>query len=661
MSVEDTIAQLREWADAYYNGEAIVSDETYDSVYDQLRLQAPNHPFFCETGAPIKGNKLQHTYFTGSLSKVKPDTPELKRFLKKAGTCGSDLLVLSEKLDGVSIVFQWMSGNEKSKPSWLAMSRGDGIQGQDVSRNLFQPGFDIPDAEAMEISGFHDQLNGKPLVVRGELIIPRSYQSEKPLRSIVNGVVNTKTPNLELLPEVHFLAYGLPGSGLTPLEQMKQLDKMGFRTPVYVEFKLIKRSIAKQLLKHLLVKWKEESAYDIDGVVMSYNVYEAPSSQSSAKNPELSKAFKMLLDEQTKETYIDSIDWRISGSGFLHPTAILKPPVVIGSATIRRVTCFHAEFVEKNRIGPGAKVLISRSGDVIPKIEKVIQAAATPALPTHLTYKWDETHKNIYLDDDGQHLDEISQAAFLEFSSRLDINGLKKGTITRFCEAGIKTPEILAELSLEDIQHKTGLKKQAATIYHSFHASMKSMSISKFIHARGIMGRGFGKRVVQAFIDEIGYHRFAANDLADSKASASSRDVVGGIQRWSAYLDKYTAASYPVLKSYLEQMIARELATNKPNSDEAKESDSDKDSKTDTKMPLSGKQYLFTGGKDKTLVEQIESLGGTIVSRIPSKDYETITLLTASLDSSSSKMKAAQQKNIPILLTHEFTNQIASL
>ena len=82
-SVEDTVAKLRAWSDAYYNGEATVGDEEYDSVYDQLRLQTPDHPFFLETGAPIKGTKRHHTYFTGSLSKVKPDTPDLKRFLKK--------------------------------------------------------------------------------------------------------------------------------------------------------------------------------------------------------------------------------------------------------------------------------------------------------------------------------------------------------------------------------------------------------------------------------------------------------------------------------------------------------------------------------------------------------------------------------------------------
>ena len=660
MSIESTVAQLKEWSDAYYNGEPMVSDSHYDKVYDSLLKKAPQHPFFQETGAPIKGTKQGHTYFTGSLNKVKPDTPELKRFLKKKDACETNVLVLSEKLDGVSIVFERVTA--KGAVSWKAMSRGDGIQGQDVSHNLLQSGFEIPDPDSPAVKALVESLEGKPLVVRGELIIPRSYPSDKPLRSVVNGAVNTKTPNLELLPSVHFVAYGLPGSELAPLQQIKQLQEMGFRTPIFVEFKLTKKKQAQQVLKQLLVSWKTESIYDIDGVVMSYNIYEAPSAHSEGKNPEWSKAFKMLLDEQTKETYIDSIDWRISGSGFLHPTAILQPPVVIGSAKIGRVTCFHAEFVETNRIGAGAKVLISRSGDVIPKIEEIVEPAETPDLPNHLNFQWDDTHKNIYLVDEGDHSEEVSQAAFLEFTTRLDITGLKKGMVSRFCESGITSPEILAELSLEELKEKTGLKKQAETIYQSFHQTMDSMTLPQFIHARGIMGRGFGKKIVQGFLDELGYQRFVANDLADSKAEKSTRDVSGGIVKWNSYLKANMTEKTPVLKSYLEKIIERTTTTSQIKEDTDKASEAGEAGESvSAPLPLSGQQYLFTGGKNKALIQKIESLGGTIVARIPSKNYEQITLLTATLDSTSSKMKTAQQKNIPIMLTSELEMELGSL
>ena len=644
--------QLKMWSHAYYNQEALVSDQEYDDLYDYLKKIEPTHSIFKEIGSPVIGNKTKHIYYTGSLSKVKPSSPELKRFINKGIDQKIPNMLLSEKLDGVSIVFRLITHkiNGKSKYKWVAMSRGDGVYGQDVSNNLLHSEFNLPDPNTTQMKILIKSIHSHHIIIRGELIIPKSFPSSKPLRSIVNGVVNTKTPNKELLPHVDFLAYGLPGSGLKPIQQFAVLDSMGFKTPNHTPYDVTDVSITEIVLKKILKKWRSNSPYDIDGIVMSWNIYEEPSDFSKCRNPEYSKAFKMLLHEQTKSTYIKSIHWKASSSGLLHPTATLDPPVIIGSANITRVTCINADFVCKNNIGPGAEVLISRSGDVIPKIEKIIQPASQSSLPTDIEFHWDDNHKNIFSNDTSS--DSIRLATFVRFATKLGINGLKEGTIKRFISCNIHSPEQLAEISLIKLQEMTGLNKQVSTIFKGYHDKMSKIRLEQFIDARTIMGRGFGEKVVKSILDDLGYERFIASDLEGTKSEKSTRDIPTAITRYNKYLELYCNDNFPVFQGYLNSMIQR-------YQDSSLEIDT-VDSVDVTLKPLGDQAFVFTGGKDHALIQAIQHLGGTVLDRVSSK-HKTLTLLTNSLESSSSKMTAAKSKNIPIKLITQFKKEIQQI
>jgi len=237
------VAQLAEliemYNDAYQTGEALVSDEEFDSLVEHLRELDPSHPLVTQAYhhqyQATDGSSPEVTLpvYVGSLDKVKPDTSALRRFLDKAA---GEPVVLSEKLDGVSIML--VVSEHESGYQFQALTRGRGFTGHDVSQHL------VPYLNLTEIG---QQIKGStglltnPLLIRGELILPRSagdtLETEKNLRSIVSGTVNAKNPKVSVLEQVRFVAYGLPQADslhISPMDQIGILESWGvFGLPVY--------------------------------------------------------------------------------------------------------------------------------------------------------------------------------------------------------------------------------------------------------------------------------------------------------------------------------------------------------------------------------------------------------------------------------------------
>ena len=110
------------------------------------------------------------------------------------------------------------------------------------------------------------------------------------------------------------------------------------------------------------------------------------------KYPKYSFAFKMVLSDQMAESIVTDVIWTPSKDGLLKPR-VQYEPVIIGDSTLEFATAHNADFIRKNKIGIGAVIQIIKSGDVIPKIQKVITPAETAKMPT-IPYKWNKTHKD---------------------------------------------------------------------------------------------------------------------------------------------------------------------------------------------------------------------------------------------------------------------------
>ena len=114
---------------------------------------------------------------------------------------------------------------------------------------------------------------------------------------------------------------------------------------------------------------------EIDGIIVSDDkVYPRLSG-----NPKHSFAFKMVLSDQIAESHVVDVIWTPSKDGYLKPRVQIMP-IQLGGVTITYTTGFNAAFIESNKIGIGAIIMLVRSGDVIPYIKSVTTPAEKPKI-----------------------------------------------------------------------------------------------------------------------------------------------------------------------------------------------------------------------------------------------------------------------------------------
>ena len=138
---------------------------------------------------------------------------------------------------------------------------------------------------------------------------------------------------------------------------------MGFNV---VENKKMKSFNYGKLKEYLLLR-KDKSIYDIDGIIITFNQINI---RNKSGNPKYSFAFKMDLEFAI--TKVIQVEWNASKHGKLKPLAHIEPVYLCGTKNSKVLTGNNADFIKKNKIGPGAIVKIIKGGEIIPKIEEVI-------------------------------------------------------------------------------------------------------------------------------------------------------------------------------------------------------------------------------------------------------------------------------------------------
>ena len=293
-----------------------------------------------------------------SMDKIKPDTTVLQSW--KAKYPGP--YVLSCKLDGVSGMFDTKSGS-KSK----LYTRGNGAIGQDISHLI--PVLNLP--------------KEKGWVVRGEFIIPKQVFEEKYKssfanpRNLVSGIINSKSVD-EKAKDLHFVTYEIIQPVMKPSEQLAKLVELKHEVVMNNTLTVV----SNELLSQILVDWRTNYMYEIDGVIVTNDeIYERISG-----NPDHAFAFKMVLLDQMAEAKVVDVIWEASKSGYLKPRVRIEP-IRLGGVTIEYATGFNGKFIEDNKIGIGALIQMIRSGDVIPYIKSVTMPAEKAKMPS-VPYVW---------------------------------------------------------------------------------------------------------------------------------------------------------------------------------------------------------------------------------------------------------------------------------
>lgn len=357
--LEDKITQARH---DYYNGEASVTDEVYDAWVDELaELRAGSVAVTAIGASPVSAwPKVEHSIPMGSLDKVQTmdEMTEWVNFVGRPGRTKEELLV-TEKLDGISVSARYEKGKLVQ-----AMTRGDGIIGEDITPNVAR------------MKGVLKTLPSPVNVTcRGEIVLLRKdHRKYFPDKANPRNTASGTSKRLDGKGCEHLTVYfyqALDGPDFDKeTEQFEWLESVGFKTPRWY---LSAMSPGVKTPHDFWVDYqtyiREELPYEIDGLVVRLNdlAYQWSLGEKNGR-PKGATAFK--FQPISRETIALARVDQVGGTGRITPVAEFKPVRILG-AEISRASLYNQKYVEEIGFGIGARIMVSRANDVIPRVVSV--------------------------------------------------------------------------------------------------------------------------------------------------------------------------------------------------------------------------------------------------------------------------------------------------
>jgi DNA ligase (NAD+) len=346
-TIEEVVDQLKAYNLAYRQGTPIVSDAEYDALVEQLRGIAPEHPFL---------QTVEPEQFTGR-REIRHPTPMLS--IEKAYT--------KEQLERfVARVQKEAEALEIDSVTFRLTPKLDGLAGRDdgsvfATRGNGEVGYEISSAFAKGVVPIGGRGQGM-----GEIVVVKSYFDEHMTdffehpRNMVVGIIASDTLNENAAIAlndrmVHFVPYSQVRSIIVDGGQLL--------------------ADARQLAQNLL----QDVDYPTDGVVAEVTD-DRLKQQLGATAHHYRWQIAVKTKGETARTTVTGIQWQVGRTGKITPVLEVDP-VSLSGATIRRVTAHHAGNIRNSGIGIGTRIEIIRSGEVIPKLESVLEVKGEVARP----------------------------------------------------------------------------------------------------------------------------------------------------------------------------------------------------------------------------------------------------------------------------------------
>lgn len=600
------------YQDAYYNGEALVDDSTFDALWDELKRRAPSHPVLTAIGADASGTfpKARHIIPMGSQEKAaNPD-----EFLSWAARQGGGPFLVQHKLDGASLELQYERG-----VLVRAVTRGDGIVGDDILAN------------ALKMKGCVRELGtGFSGGVRGEVLMPRSVWREKHrnkanCRNAANGLMRRKDGEGvgDLCVIVYDVADHSESGGFTREDEKAQwLKDRGFDV---VKTQLVADAQAVITLRETLASAREELAYDIDGLVVK--TPESDIHDLRRARPEQQIAFKFELERAI--SILREVVWSESGATYT-PVGIVDP-VRLAGTTVQRANLNNPDQIRALGLRIGLPVFVVKRGEIIPKIEGLapgaVDAGSTISMPSSCS------RCGTGLVDAGTRLYCPNTACpkrlhhrIEKWVSVLDIRDLGDQLLSRLFEAGrLSSVSDLYDLSSDDLLKIERMgEKSAAKVVASIRRR-RDLSLAQFV--AGFDLEGVGETIMDKVV-HAGFDTLEALRRADASALSTVHGL-GGI---------------------LAQGIAEGMAETRVDMDRVLSSGFVAIRSPAADAPLKGCSFCFTGElrslKRNAAKARVTALGGICKDSV-GKDLNY--LVSNEGPDSSTKSRKAASLGIPIL------------
>ena len=629
---KDIIGLLIKADDAFFNGDkSILKDDIYDIIKDYIRKKYPKDPYLKRVGADVD-NKVVLPYYMGSQNKIKDSEEEITKYKKQyAGP-----YIISDKLDGVSCLIVYNKIGKKNFDIKL-YTRGNGTEGQDISHLLTY------------INGFPsvNNISYDYLAIRGELIISKDNWEKLKLegnnganpRNTVSGAINSKNLNKNVLNAIDFVCYTL----------IEPKFKNGLDILKKMNFLIVNHTINDDINLNILSENLQKSRnnkYIIDGIVINdiSKNYEI----EKGKNPTHSFAFKSIHTLEQVEVIVREVEWNVSKDKYMKP--IVKfDEIILDDVKIKQATGFNAGFIEKNVIGHGSRIIIIRSGNVIPHINSVLSKSASgkPSMPgiVDVNYKWNDTHVDIIMIDDGNKNSKYDIKNIIYFMKTIEIDYMGPGNIAKIYNAGYDTINKIINITKEELLNIEGFKNKSADNILNALKKIKDVDCNVLMDASNIMGRGFGLKKIKSITDihpEILDNTKTARNKA-LKLKASDLIKINGIAKTSAEL---FIENLPKYYEFYDNLGFK--------------------CKGDKKLPANAvvanintnfkdKTFIFSGFRNKDYEKKITDNGGKITTSV---SKNTSYLIVKDKNENTAKIIKARELGVIILGLEEFEKML---
>ena len=636
--IKALVEMLQQAKDAYYNGDPIMSDVEFDSLEDELREIDPDNPYFKGVGvkpsSSKKWEKVAHGAPMGSLMKVQTekdfahwatDTATKILAAQRSGDLDSKdtSQVVSEKLDGISISLCYEKGKLKQ-----AITRGDGVTGEDITRNVLKMKGVVK--KARDFTGY----------VRGEIILKKSAHKKhvpeyKNPRNAASGIAKRES-NAEACKHLTVMCYQVISEHhriTTKSMEFELLDALGFETPNWTVC-TSSNSVVKVYSKYQ-EGIRDSLDYEIDGLVVEYNNLMAMEHLGEHDGrPKGARAFKFPHAEQS--TRLRDIVWQVGKSGRITPVAHFDA-VDLAGASVSQASLHNIDNIMRltngENLGMSDLILVSRRNDVIPFVEKVLNTSS------HKRFRVPTKCPSC-----GTKL--VRDGAYLNCPNTVECPAQRSGALQRWVQKlGLKdwgdalidalvvqglatTPADLYRLAEDDITdlQLSGKRVGARTakkVVRNLHAK-KTLRIAEFVGALGIdmWGRSMTQKIVDAGFDTLKKMKKATlKDIAEVPG-------VGEIKA-AKFVEGMRAN-----EDLMEDLLRVGVRIKKPN----------------TNGKLAGQTFCFTGVRDPAFAERIADAGGSVKSSV----VKGLTYLIAKdPKSTSGKAKKARQQGTKVISLEE--------
>ena len=599
----------------YRAGLPLIDDQDYDFVFlAELKRREPNHPWLqvVEPEVVVTAKTVELPSRMLSTDKAY-DFDSIRRWgtrvEKAAVECGLRFEELrfraTPKLDGFAAF----------DDGTALYTRGDGRRGTDITR-AFERGLQVAQGGSRGLGA-------------GEIVVSRSYFEEH----LSEDFENTRNIQASLIRE-------------------KELDEL--TSEIIRKGKAVFFPFA--LLPDWQGSWQELERdfdaitsrlwdmldYDTDGIVFEVEGERLRAHMGATRHHHRWQIAYKQNSEFAMVRVLDVVP-QTSRSGRVNPVAEVEPTRLSG-ARIRRATAHHYQMVREQGIGPGALIKLSRSGEVIPKIEEV-QEPADPRVPESCPscggrLIWENDY--LFCINTMNCPAQITTSIEHFFRMLGNVDGFGPASITKLYENKVRGLPELYQMSSEEFEELGfGPKQSENMVAQLMRSRTEAIEDWRFLAAFGIFRMGLGN--CERLLENVPLEKIFTLNQEDIIAikgfsEKSAAGIIAGLEAIRPLFDELFGLGF--------NLISTSLAEQEEAADELT-------------SPIAGKTIVFTGamqsGSRDIMKKEAKALGARIGSSVSSKT----DFLVCGDRVGAAKMKKAEGLGVKLLLEEEYLKLIA--